>query len=182
MFKKLLLITLTTLFVSPFVIAKPSLLMPKKEQAEDFRYYQNFHWNKPVERKALYEAIANGQFHMYQKMMECKLRASHLPSWLDAFKKGGEEIAFTESDYSMRDIDDKQIRDPEDGTLVSGWQVRDFAEKNYTGYTRKSLKKLQDKYWGHCLAELPVNLFTKEAQDKLDARLQREADREMGYP
>ena len=182
MFKKLLLITLSTLFVSPFVIAKPSLLMPKKEQPEDMRYYQPYKWDTPIERKVIYEAKANGQYHMFSKMLICQSRASYLEQWLNAFKKGSQEVGYTESDFAMRDMDDNQIDDPDDGEHLSKWLVRDYAEQHYLGYTGKNLAKLQDSFFSHCLAKLPVKLFTKEAKALLRAKEQADIDREMAYP
>jgi hypothetical protein len=182
MLKKILLITLSALLISRYVSAKLPLRMPKKEQVEDMRYYQNFHWSKPPERKVMYEALANGQFHMYEKMRTCEVKTLDLATWLEAFKKGAEEVADTEYDFLMRDMDDNLIVDAENGDLVAIWLTRDFAEAHFEVFTGGNLRKLQDQLWQHCLTTLPVKLFTKEERDKVDAKRQAKELQEMGYP
>ncbi|WP_445766904.1 hypothetical protein [Rheinheimera sp.] len=182
MFKQVCAIAVCAVLLTPYATAQSRSLMPKDEQPEDMRYYQPYKWNTPVERKVLYEAIANGQLHMYEKMRTCQGEADNLEQWLNAFKKGSQEVGYTESDFGMRDMDDNPIHNPYNGEQIAKWQVRDYAEKHYLGFTGENLSKLQDRFWGHCLAKLPVKLFTKEAQDLLEARNQAEIDREMAYP
>ena len=183
LYKCMALTTVVGLLVlTPYATAQSRSLMPKDEQPEDMRYYQPYKWNTPVERKVIYEATANGQYHMLDKLTICQSRTSYLEQWLNAFKKGSQEVGYTESRFDMRDMDEKQIHDPDDGEHLSKWLVRDYAETHYSGYTGKNLAKLQDGFFSHCLAKLPVKLFTKEAQDKLDARIQAEMDREIAYP
>tara|TARA_R110002126_G_scaffold15664_10_gene63931 strand:+ start:1740 stop:2300 length:561 start_codon:yes stop_codon:yes gene_type:complete len=182
MFKQVCAVAVCAALLTPYATAQSRSLMPKDEQPEDMRYYQPYKWNTPVERKVLYEAIANGQMHMYEKMRTCQGEADNLEQWLTAFKKGSQEVGYTESDFGMRDMDEKQIHDPDDGEHLSKWLVRDYAEAHYSGYTGENLVKLQDGFYSHCLAKLPVKLFTKEAQAFLRAKEQADIDREMSYP
>ena len=166
MFHKTVLMFVTFLITTPSVVAQSKSFGAVKYQAEDFNYYQNFHWSKPAERKALYEAIASGQHHMFDKMQTCSGRTSDLETWFDAFKLGADEVHNTEIDEGLRDGFDEHILYviPEDGMQVAHWLVRDFAEANYSGYTENSLRELKDKFWAHCLAKLPVKLFTEAAK------------------
>ncbi|SEH80949.1 hypothetical protein SAMN05660691_01599 [Rheinheimera pacifica] len=182
MFKHVFAVAVCAVLLTPYATAQSRLLMPKEEQPEDMRYYQPYKWDTPIERKTIYEAKANGQYHMLEKLATCQIEADNLEQWLTAFKKGSQEVGYTESDFDMRDMDDNQIHDPDDGNHVSKWLVRDYAEKHYVGYTGKNLAKLQDGFFSHCLAKLPVKLFTKEARDFLEAKNQAEIDREMAYP
>ena len=117
-------VTIVALLLVQNVLAKPSLLIPKKEQPEDMRYYQSFEWTEPLERKAMYEAIANGQYHMFDKMSACQTATSiELKVWLDAFKISPQDVEYAESDNGMRDMDGKEIRDPDYGNLVADWLV-----------------------------------------------------------
>lgn len=181
MLKKVLFVAVCTLLI-PYAAAKPSLLMPKSEQPEDMRYYQPYKWNTPIERKVIYESKANGQYHMFEKLATCQSRTRFLQRWLDAFKKGSQEVANTESRFDLRDMDDNLIHDPYSRNQVSEWLVRDYAEQHYFGYTGENLAKLQDGFFSHCLDKLPVKLFTEEAKALLSARDQAEIDREMAYP
>lgn len=184
MIKKILIVSIYALLLMHSGQGDASLsrlFNPPAEQVEDFSYYQQYNWDSPVERTALYEAIANGQLHMYEKMRSCQGRTGELDIWLKAFKSGAKEVAYTESDFLMRDMDDNQLHDPEDRFLVILWMLRNFAEAHFKGYTGQKLRQLQNKFWGHCLAELPVELFTQEALDQYDDKRRREADRGMSY-
>ncbi|MGI5310821.1 hypothetical protein [Rheinheimera sp. WS51] len=182
MLKKVFFIAVCTLLI-PYATAQSRSLMPKKEQPKDFRYYQIFHWNKKIERKVMYEAIANGQFHMYEKMSACKTETvRNVEDWLIAFKTNPEEVKFTESDKGMRDMDDNEIRDPDYGKLVAKWLLRDYIEKRHSFYTGENLHQMQDEFWIYCLGNLSIKPFTKAVKDKFEAKIQAEIAREASYP
>jgi hypothetical protein len=182
MFKNVIAVAVCALLLTPYAAAQSRSLIPKDEQPEDMRFYQPYKWDTPIERKVLFEAKANGQYHMLKKMSACRVSTRNLEQWLNAFKQGSQEVSYTESDFAMRDMDDKQIHDPDDGSHLSKWLVRDYAEQHYSAYASENLAKLQDRFFSHCLAKLPVKLFTKEAQKLLRAKEQADIDREMAYP
>uniref|UniRef100_A0A486XLM9 Orphan protein n=1 Tax=Rheinheimera sp. BAL341 TaxID=1708203 RepID=A0A486XLM9_9GAMM len=166
MFNKTFLVFVILLLLTLNVAAQSKLFGPAKYQSEDFSYYQRFHWSKPVERKILYEAIANGQNHMLNKMQTCSGKTSDLTTWFDAFKLGADEVLNTEIDKGLRDGFEEHILHifPEDGMQVAHWLVRNYAEEHYRAYTGGNLKDLKDKFWLYCLEKLPVKLFTEAAQ------------------
>uniref|UniRef100_UPI004047A9C1 hypothetical protein n=1 Tax=Rheinheimera sp. TaxID=1869214 RepID=UPI004047A9C1 len=181
MFKQVCAIAVCAVLLTPYATAQSRSLMPGKEQAEDFTYYQSYNWDSSVERNALYDAIKNGQHHMYKKLRTCQAETLELDAWLNAFKSSSEEVKNTESAYGMLDMDDNEIRYPDDGDYVARWQTRDYAEKHFSKYSGENLTQLQDKYWVYCLENLPLKLFTREAEQRLEARIQTEMDR-GAYP
>jgi hypothetical protein len=183
MFKRILVVAFFAVLLTPYAAAQSRSLMPKDEQPEDMLYYQPYKWDTPVERKVLYESIANGQFHMFDKMMNCQTEVySNLEDWLDAFKVGADEVVTLEIERQMRDMDDNILRYPDDGQDVATWLTRDYAEKHYGHYTGDNLDKIKEKFWYFCLEKLPVELFTKEAKQRVEAQIQAEIEREASYP
>lgn len=172
MFKKVLLGSIAALLLMQSGQADarvPRVGLPA-EQAEDFRYYQQFRWDSPLERKAMYEAYANGQVHMFDKMQQCSAIAyDDLEDWLVAFKGGQEKVLDHMSVRGLLDMDGNEIRIPLHGDNVADWLTKDFAQQHYQAYTGLNLRQLQDKYWGYCLAKLPVELYTQEGQRRARA-------------
>ncbi len=184
MLKKTVVVAIAALLQVQQVQAMPRIPV---EQAEDMRFYQRYNWDTKVERKALYDAQLNGQFHMLNKMLTCQTETQRfLLGWLQAFKRGGDEVRHEEIARNLRDGFDEHILiiDPNDGRQVSKWLVRDFAEAHYAFFTGPAdgkydgpdLRKLRDQFWVHCLAELPVKLFTQEAKQRLDAEARKEIE------
>lgn len=172
MFKKVLIGAISALLLMQCGQADarvPRVGLPA-EQAEDFRYYQQFRWDSGYERKAMYEAYANGQVHMFDKMQQCHgIIHLELEGWLVAFKGGQKKVLDHMSDLGLLDMDGNEIRRPLHGDNVVDWLTKDFAQQHYQAYTGLNLRQLQDKYWGYCLAKLPVELYTQEGRRRAQA-------------